>query len=150
MQSTISTFGRFVYLNSYAFLLLFAAVGIACIPFWNLSLWCLIPQVILVLYMLASGYHILSAWTDKKRKYTILMERNKKCLRRDTFYEYMQAPCGRLLVKVVLEDLGHPEYYSTLLKLRLPLWKQIKRNLSPKTTIYINPLYQDQNGTTEN
>ena len=52
----------------------------------------------------------------KKRKYQILITRNNDTFREDTFSEYMKAPCGRLLVKLVLRDLGISNQYCGLLK----------------------------------
>lgn len=68
------------------------------------------------------------------------MERNKDEIRDDTFFEFMQAPCGRLLTKVVLNDLGKPEYYANLRKLRLPFWENAKRNCrKQETKVFVNP-----------
>ena len=49
----------------------------------------------------------------------------------------MQAPCGRLLVKVVLEDLGKKEQYKKLKKTRISWIRTIKSNFKvTKTVIY--------------
>lgn len=68
------------------------------------------------------------------------MERNRTQLRHDTFHEYMQAPCGRLLVRIVLNDLGQTHYYKFLLGTRIPLRESVKQNCQKKETkVYINP-----------
>ena len=43
---TISTIPRFIYLNAYAFLLMFMGIGIALIPLYNISLWFVAMQAI--------------------------------------------------------------------------------------------------------
>lgn len=55
----------------------------------------------------------------------MLMERNSDATRPDTFSDYMQAPCGRLLAKIVLKDLGREEEYLQLKKLQKTYWTGI-------------------------
>lgn len=137
-ENTISTTSRFIYLNTYAFLLIFMGIGIVLIPLYKISPWFLAAQVIGLLICEKNGIGILRSWKDKKRKYRILMERNAAGIRPDSFSEYMQAPCGRLLVKVVLEDLGKKEEYASLLRLREPFMDRLKAGCRPaKTTIYV-------------
>ena len=52
-----------------------------------------------------------------------------------SFYEYMQAPCGRLLVKVVLTDLEKKEAYRELKKLKAPLKQRLHDACIPKKTV---------------
>lgn len=142
MQNNIVTLPRFLYLNLYAILLLVSGVVVLVLPVWKFSLWLLFPQIIVALFFLHGSYHIFCSWEDKKRKYAILIERNKKRLREDTFYEYMQAPCGRLLVKLVLADLGMQDSYSHLRKLQVPMTDKLKASCTPtQANIYINPNY---------
>ena len=60
------------------------------------------------------------------------MERNAKVFRPDTFSEYMTAPCGRLLVKIVLDDLDSPDKYKLLKMQRKPFIKELKENCTVK------------------
>lgn len=144
MSNTISTLPRFLYLNLYAILLFLGGICVLGIPFWKLSIWFIIPQAILIFIIFKASYRILSSWEDKKRKYAILIERNRTQLRQDTFYEYMQAPCGRLLVRIVLNDLGQSQYYNSLLKLRVPITETIKGNCKKQETkVYINPNFRN-------
>ena len=103
--NNIETLARFLYLNTYAFLLLFIGVGIGVLPLFEISRWLLIPQIGIVVICLKGTYSIFSSWEDKKRKYHILIE---------TFSEYMEAPCGRLLTKTVLKDLNQSDKYKIL------------------------------------
>ncbi|GEM_PF-3409024 len=56
------------------------------------------------------------------------MTRNNDAFREDTFSEYMKAPCGRLLVKIVLKDLGINHQYSGLLKYKTSFIAYIRDN----------------------
>lgn len=119
-----------------------------CIPLWQYSLWILFPQSLISLVCLQSSCRIFTSWEDKKRKYNILITRNADAIRLDTFTEYMQAPCGRLLVKIVLKDLGKDECYNQLTKMMPSFGQQIQNNLHPHSTIiYVNPKYTYQKET---
>lgn len=72
-------------------------------------------------FCIRGGVRILAAWPDKKRKYAVLMQRNAAGLRPDTFTEFMQAPCGRLLARVVVDDLGQSRRWHELKAVRRPL-----------------------------
>ncbi|MBR4115250.1 MAG: hypothetical protein IKK40_04495 [Bacteroidales bacterium] len=70
------------------------------------------------------------------------MQRNSVEFRSDTFNEYMQAPCGRLLSKIVLHDLNQYEKYADLKRLRKPFGQLLREGCTPtKTTIYIHKDY---------
>lgn len=138
-KQTIVTFTRFLYLNIYAFLLLVGGIGIFFIPLYEINVWFLLPQSIVALVCLKNSLRIFKSWSDKKRKYDVLMQRNANGFRPDTFSEYMQAPCGRLLVRIVLEDLGISDEYKTLKKLRQPFFATVKKSCTPqKTVVYTN------------
>ena len=67
------------------------------------------------------------------------MDRNAREFRPDSFSEYMQAPCGRLLVRVVLADLGRPGMYAELGKYRKSFAENLKSGCRPvKTVVYMN------------
>ena len=51
------------------------------------------------LVCLRGALTIPKSWSEKKRKYAVLMQRNSPTLRPDTFGDFMQAPCGRLLAQ---------------------------------------------------
>ena len=71
--------------------------------------------------------------------YAILMAKNRKAFSAETFKMYMKAPCGRILAKAVLHDIGLQYKYKELLVYKEPLLVSIKNNLIPiETKIYIN------------
>lgn len=138
-KQTIVTLSRFLYLNTYAFLLLVGGIGILFIPLYKINKWLFIIQIVITFVCWKNSLRIFRSWNDKKRKYKILMQRNCDCFRPDTFCEYMQAPCGRLLVKIVLNDLNLSHEYNTLKKLKQPFITTLKNSCkSQKTIVYIN------------
>lgn len=114
-QSNNWGIGRYIYLNSYALFLLAVGGGILLFPGWLFSWWITLAQVVVSYPFLKTGIDILSRWESKKREYRLLMERNQKEFNPSSFELYMGAPCGRLLVKVVLKDLGYSDKYTSLL-----------------------------------
>ena len=116
----------------FAFFLLLCGVGMGVLPVYKISHWLIIPHVITILILFKGSYSIISTWDDKKRKYIVLMERNAKEFRPDTFSEYMKAPCGRLLTKIVLSDLCQSDKYVVLKKYRKPFIKELKENCKVK------------------
>lgn len=139
MQNNRFTFIRYIYLNTYAYLLLLAGIGIVFIPLHSFHRAFLIPQIIAALFFINLGIKILKRWKEKKRSYHILIERNSTKIHHESFKEYMQAPCGRLIVKVVLKDLGESRQYKILKKRYNPSFKEclsaIKTGARPKKTV---------------
>ena len=132
-------FFRFVYLNAYAFLLACCGMAVILIPLFKISKWLLVPQIIVGLFCMEQSYQLFSTWKDKKRKYEILIGKNKDCFRPDSFKKFVQAPCGRLLTKAVLKDLGIREKYKELLVYKIPFFDFVKQNcVKQETKIYIN------------
>ena len=139
MSSRISTFGRFIYLNIYAYLLLIIGVGISFLPLYEIHWLLLVIQIIAVVILLNVSIKIFKSWASKKRSYTVLMERNRNGIREEIFKEYMLAPCGRLLVKIVLSDLGERHQYKRLRKIYSitlsNLIQAVKESRKPKRTV---------------
>lgn len=144
-EKPIATFGRFIYLNAYAFLLLFMGAGIAFIPIYRFGQWWLVAvQAVSVFIILKGSVEIFISWNDKKRKYHVLFERNAESIRPDTFSEYMKAPCGRLLVKIVLKDIDKQNEYKNLKKYKEPFIKKLTKTHKPKKSIvYIREIKKE-------
>lgn len=118
---------------------MFCGIVIALIPFFKISKFLIIPQVFLCLFFLIKSEKLFSTWKDKKIKYKILFEKNKNEFRPDSFKIFMQAPCGRLLTKLVLKDLGLSDKYKELKKYKPSFISLVKNNCTTqKTKIYIN------------
>ena len=106
-MNTICTPKRFVYLNSYAFLLVFVAALISLIPTGVCALWIVIFKWAFVGFCLFGALSIFTQWNSKKRQYHILMERNKDEFFCNSFRNHMDTPCGRLMTRQVLKDLRY-------------------------------------------
>jgi hypothetical protein len=131
----IHQFSKFLFLNSYAFLLLILGIGIGVIPFYKLNWWLVLVQVFFVGIFLISAVRIFSSWEHKKRDYSILIRKNEKDIRPSSFLDYMQAPCGRLLTILVLYDLGQVSRYKELKKLQSPLKNRLREGCIHQKTV---------------
>jgi hypothetical protein len=129
----------FLYLNIYSFLIVCAGILVLVTPFYMISKWLIIAQGIIAIRLFMVAGKMFFAWSDKKEKIKILVKRNHGKFRSDTFSVFMQAPCGRLIVRYVLRRLDKQEEYKELLKLQKPLLERLRNNCAPvKTVIYIN------------
>ena len=103
---------RFLYLNTYSFLLLFGGIILILISFLGIPKLLTIPSIIISFFFFYNSVKLFSSWNDKKVKCEILYKKNINEFRPDTFKVFMQAPCGRLVTKVVLKDLNQKEKYK--------------------------------------
>lgn len=109
------------------------------LPFYKISIWILVVQGIIAIYLFTVAGKLFATWDEKKRKIEILVSKNRAEFRPETFRVFIDAPCGRLLVRSVLSELGKSNEYGNLLKMRKPLLTAIKENCTPaETVIYIN------------
>jgi len=139
MHSKKSNVSRFLYINIYSILIVFAGILIIVVPFYLISRWTLILQIIIAIKLFMISGRLFSTWENKKKEIDILTKRNQIEFRPDTFTKFIQAPCGRLVVHQVLKDLNKSSEYIKILKLQKPLFERIKDNCTPsKTVIYIN------------
>jgi hypothetical protein len=130
---------RFLYLNIYSLLLVCAGILALVLPFYLITKWTLIIQVIIAVKIFIFSARLFSTWENKKREIDLLVKRNKNEFRPDTFEVYMQAPCGRLVARAALRDLSKQEECMTLLKLQKPLLERLRNNCTPsKTVVFIN------------
>ena len=87
-ERRISTLPRFLYLNTYAILLLLAGMAAVLVPLYRISMWFLPAQLILSLICLKNSIRLFRSWKDKKRKYAVLMERNN--MSEEEAHRYLQ------------------------------------------------------------
>ena len=129
---------RFLYLNVYSFLIFFAGILTLVLPFFLINKWILIAQAIVAIKLFMISGRLFLSWKDKLKEIEILTNRNKAEFRPDTFVIFMQAPCGRLVVRQVLFNLNKQNEYKSLLKLKKPFIENMRENCKPaKTTIFI-------------
>lgn len=130
---------KFIYLNTYSFLLLFCGIISILVPIYKVSKIFFIPQVIVFFIFFYYSVKLFSTYKDKLIKCNILLKKNKDEFRPETFKIFMQAPCGRLVTKSVLQDLNQKDKYKELLIYKEPFFVSVKNNFKPtKTSIYIN------------
>ena len=111
-------------------------------PLYLITKWTLVVQGIVAIKLFLIAGKLFSTWDVKKREIDLLVKRNKNEFRPDTFEVFMQAPCGRLVVREALRELNTQGEYKTLLKLQKPLLERLKNNCTPsKTVIFINEEY---------
>ena len=114
-------------------------VGISFLPLYKVHWLLLVVQIITVIVLLNISIKIFRNWGRKKRSYAVLMERNRDGIREETFKEYMSAPCGRLLVKIVLSDLNERQQYKKICKTYSITFsnfiKAVKESWKPKRTV---------------
>jgi hypothetical protein len=130
---------RFLYLNIYSILFVCAGILTLIIPLYLITKWILVVQGIVAIKLFLVSNRLFSTWNAKKREIDLLVKRNKNEFRPDTFNVYMQAPCGRLVVREALRELNMQERYKSLLKLQKPILERLRNNCLPsETVIYIN------------
>lgn len=106
----IDTPQRYLYLNLYGFILFTAGVCAVSVSFIFFDLlWVRGVGIVLSLLCWKGAWKIFSSWKSKRRIYDILMRRNTPDLIPRSFREYVHTPCGRLMTRLVLKDLGRQE-----------------------------------------
>jgi hypothetical protein len=139
LQISKKTMLRFLYLNIYSILIFCAGIFAIAVPLYLISKWLLIIQIIISIKLFLLSGRLFSSWNAKKKEIHILVNRNKKEFRPDTFEIFMQAPCGRLVTREALKDLGMQSEYKNLKILIKPFFQNLKENCFPtKTVVYIN------------
>jgi len=130
---------RFLYLNIYSFLLAGAGILTLVAPFYLITKWTLIAQALIALYLFAMSGKLFSTYKSRKREIDLLVTRNRLAFRPDTFKVFMQAPCGRLVTRSALSELGKSNEYKNLFTMKKPFLTEIKENCAPvKSVVYIN------------
>lgn len=109
-----------IRLNLWAFLLdglgvllLVSGTGVA----WLTEIWWWIfPFAILGFIPLKEGLRIHSTTPAKLKSFAVLLGKNRRELRPESFRIFLKAPCGRIIVREVLGELGKKQEYSQIKK----------------------------------
>lgn len=112
----LNSIANFVHINIYGIILFILAISFSLIPFYKISYWYILPQLIIVFSCMKFAFSILKSWKDKKRMYNILFRQNVKEFKEESFYKYMMTPCGRALARTVLRDIGCSNKYPLIKK----------------------------------
>jgi len=114
-------FPRFLYVNVYAFALLGLGALVFIMP---TGVFLEVVKILFAAVPAFLGVALLSQWKAKSRRMRILVARNRKVFRPDTFREMSRTLCGRLMVDLVLRDLRKTENHGRLSKAE---WKEMRR-----------------------
>lgn len=128
-----------LYLNIYPIVLLVAAVVTVVFPLWSVCLWFLIVQAIVFLVLVRESFRLFGTYPQKVRMISLLLRRNRTVFHPASFVPYLDAPCSRSVVRVVLQRLDLSWRYADLLKLRKPFGDRIRescRTQETKITFY--------------
>jgi hypothetical protein len=109
-----------VFLNIYSFFLIGLGITAFLIP---TDIFMLIFKYLVVIWCIVGACTILSKYNVRKRQLAILVKRNKKEIRPDTFKVYLKTPCGQLLVNMAINNLRKTENYANL---SITEWEKIK------------------------
>jgi len=112
---------RFLHINFFAFVLIGASVFIFLTPH---DVFVITMRIVFSLLSIAGAIGILIQWKAKSRKLDILVARNRKEIRLDTFVLIRETPCGWLLVDFALRALRKTEKHGSIPKAN---WKKIRR-----------------------
>ncbi|MEI8095972.1 MAG: hypothetical protein WCG80_17320 [Spirochaetales bacterium] len=107
--------GLWFRINTWAFVLGGSALAAAVVsvvvwPFWPGS-------AVFAVTGLTLAYHsarIAAEFPRKVRAYAVLRARNARNYQSASFAPFMVSPCGRIVVRIVLEELGHEADFRQL------------------------------------
>ena len=108
-----------IFLNVYAFLLdilALSAGGAAWYLFahgYTVLGW---AATTLAVGFATAAISVHASYPQKLRTYEVLLRRNREELHPRSFYEFMGAPCYRLVVRAVLKELGHADRYRGIFR----------------------------------
>jgi hypothetical protein len=109
------------------------------LPLYKITIWTLAGQIPISLYFFKVSFDLFSTYEEKLKKIDILIGKNKKEFRANTFKVFMQAPCSRLIVKYTLNQINRKNEYKHLLNMKKPFMENLHENCTPvDTVIYIN------------
>ena len=133
----MAKFKFWIVINVYALLLDVLSVIIFCASFKMYSkgfVFCLLLAT-MGTFLLYGAIGIHGTYSEKSRIYSILLRKNHRHYRRESFKDFVSVPCHRVLVRMVLRRLRRSEEYAVIKKMyyRYP-WQ---RELTTETVLKI-------------
>jgi hypothetical protein len=113
-------FFRFLYLNLFVFVLLGLGICIFLLPS---DIFLLVLKYLCAFFCATGAIGIFAQWKGKTGIIPVLVKRNQKTIRPDTFKKLNATLCGQLVVSLALRDLRKTEMYSSLSEAE---WKERK------------------------
>ena len=115
----LSIFPLWILLNVYAFLLdalsIAAGLGAWLLFYYGYPVPGVLAAVVAVLFLCAA-VRVHLTYPAKRNTYYTLYKRNCKTLHRASFYDFMDSPCYRMVVRAVLCHIGHSQEYENIFK----------------------------------
>lgn len=107
---------RYIYLNIYGICLIMIAGALVFLlsSFNQNHVFVKIGICCFSIFIGYKGCWILFQWKEKKRWYAKLMSINKNAIKDESFRSFIGTPCGNLLTKSVLRDLGKYREYKRI------------------------------------
>ncbi len=134
------TFRDYIYLNIYAFAADFLILSAAVFPIFIFSVYSCVGSCIVILLLLKVSLPLHASAAEKKRTALSLIEDNSERYDETTLSKYMNAPCTRLIVRLVLQKIGRRDQFPVLKK------KFQKRFYTPKRTTGFKIRIYDDHG----
>jgi len=86
-------------------------------------------------FLVYGGLGIHSTYSEKCRIYSVLIRRNAHQLRKETFRDFMEVPCHRIIVRMALHRVGcDREYYAIKKEYYVPPWR---RSFGDETKLFV-------------
>lgn len=136
-MTTIARVKFWVCINIYAILLDVLGCATLAIAILLLRTWLVATAFLCVIsaFVFYGGIGVHSTYSEKCRIYNILVKRNSKGIKPESFKEFLSVPCHRMVVRMVLAQLHQAAMYKEIMKnYYVPPWK---RTFSTKTTYRI-------------
>ena len=132
MLKTIREFTDWTVLNAYAILLDAVALGAGLLSIsllWNGHPILAGLAVMVAAFSGCSAIELHGSYFYKRKLFRILIRKNRNRLQPETFDGRFDAPCHRLLVRLVLHRIGRADAYRGLFRrYYIPPWKRFRRD----------------------
>lgn len=115
-----------IEINTYALLLDALALSALLAAVSLLRTWLVLAVILTIgaIFLAYGGLGVHSTYREKCRMFSVLLRRNRKGMRMESFKDYMSVPCHRMVVRMVLKRIGEGASYSTVKKAYyVPPWK---------------------------
>lgn len=131
-MSVLSRVRRLFFLNVYAYLLTLCTLtsGVAAYVCFSKLHWHVTGIIlgIVAFILLTQTFRNYVNWPHRKRIFKTLCKRNREVFHFQSFEEYVDAPCHRMVIRLVLIELNQKDKYREIMRrYYLPPWKRYNR-----------------------
>ena len=119
-------------MNAYAYLLLLSTLTTAMVSYFSFEKG---HHYVICFFFGISAFVLLTQtfrnfvnYYHRKRIFTVLLRRNRNDFHFKSFEDYVDAPCHRMVIRLVLLELNQKDKYKEIIKkYYLPPWKRHNR-----------------------